>query len=98
MPRYSFTGDSGEEAEFYYTMDAAPRIGEIITRKGRRWVRMPDLPQACVQKDTHFVSHSLPRKAPGAKHYTKDGKPAFSSKKEVGEFVARSEGDWVYDN
>jgi hypothetical protein len=98
MPLYSFTSTSGEDSSFFFTMDGAPRIGQSIERKGKLWVRVPDLPQACVQKDTHFVAHSLPRNAPGAKHYTSSGKPAFSSKKEVGEFVARSEGDWVYDN
>jgi len=98
MPLYTFSGPKGKEDTFFFTMDNAPRIGSVIERKGTYWVRMPDIPNACVRKDTHFVSNALPRNAPGAKHYTDDGKPAFSTKSEVGEFIARSEGDWVYDN
>ena len=98
MPLYSFTSTSGEDKCFFFNMSAAPRIGETIERKGKLWVRMPALPQVSAQRDIHFVSHALPKNAPGAKHYTKDGKPSFSSKKEVTEFVAKQEGDWVYDS
>ena len=98
MPLYSFTSTSGEDKSFFFNMTSAPRIGSTIERKGKFWVRMPDLPRVTTQKDLHFVSHSLPKNAPGAKHYTNDGKPAFASKKEVTEFVAKQEGDWVYDS
>lgn len=97
MPRYSFKTESGKEVELVFTMDEAPSIGEEIDVLGMKLVRIPDLPQVDCKQDIHFTSSSLPRWDKNAARHDADGKPQFESQKAVREYVAKSEGSWVYD-
>ena len=50
-----------------------------------------------VAQDIHFEASSLPRWDKNADSHDAVGKPRFGSKKAVDEYLAKSEGDWVYD-
>jgi hypothetical protein len=98
MPRYSFkTLKSGKEVELFYPMDEAPSIGDEIDVLGMKLVRIPDLPQVDCKQDVHFTSCALPRWDKNADSHDAAGKPQFKSQKAVREYVAKSEGSWVYD-
>ena len=79
------------------SMDEAPRIGQIVEIGGITLTRQVDPIQLSIQPEISLVSRSLSRNHPDAPAIDKDGKPCFSSKKQVDEFVAKQEGDIVWD-
>tara|TARA_Y100000310_G_C20386317_1_gene670597 strand:+ start:298 stop:594 length:297 start_codon:yes stop_codon:yes gene_type:complete len=98
MPLYNFkTAGTGELAELFFSMRAAPSIGSTVTVDGQEFVRLPSSPQLKVAQDIHFEASSLPRWDKNADSHDAVGKPRFGSKKAVDEYLAKSEGDWVYD-
>ncbi len=98
MPLYNFKiAATGEPAELFFTMRDAPAIGSLVTVGGREFVRLPSSPQLKVAENIHFEASSLPRWDKNADSYDAVGKPRFGSKKAVDEYLAKSEGDWVYD-
>lgn len=97
MPRYTFKDPDGKPVEIYCSMNEATTIGGTITQNGITLVRQVDPPQVDCRADVQVESRALHRWAPGAKSYSKDGKPQFQSKKQVDEFLARSEGDYIYE-
>ena len=98
MPRYSFkTLETGKEVELFFPMDEAPSIGDVVDVLGLKLVRIPDLPQADCKKDIHFTSNALPRWDKNADSHDAAGKPQFKSQRAVTEYVAKSEGSWIYE-
>lgn len=96
-------GGGDERLELEFDIGKAPGIGGVIGYGGRMWVRIPSLTAPPkVQKDCHFVSHSLPR---NYKHHKGDfddsGRPLFSSWKEQKDTLARAnhgaDHDIIYD-
>ena len=97
MPIYSFKTESGKEVEMFFNMDDAPRIGEKTEIGGVPVTRVAEKIQVSAQKDLHFVAKSLCRNDPDAPRVNEHGQPCFQSQKEVREFTAKKEGDWVWD-
>ena len=98
MPQYSFkTQSTGKIVELFFNMADAPMIGEEVDVVGMKLVRVPDLPQVDCKTDTHFTATSLPRWDKNADKHDAVGKPQFESQKAVREYIAKSEGSWVYD-
>ena len=95
-PLYTFTAESGSTVDKFYHMEDAPRFGAAIPDHGVRYVRKPTPPRVTVQK-TCVVAASLPRWDKRASRHTKDGKPAFETKREINEYEARAEKEWTWD-
>ena len=99
MPLYSFEDlKTGERAEHFFHMADAPEIGATVRIEGRRWRRVPEIhaPGASVPS-YESIAYSPRDWHPAAKRHTPDGRPVFTSRKEVEEFQARSEGEYVWD-
>lgn len=94
---YEFQCPDGRVLSLSYSPDEAPDIGEVVvTSEGVRARRIPSLPQV---KGAHegstawpyFESRALPRWWKHHKgEFSKEGKPRFSSKKEIDEACARA--------
>ena len=97
MPVYTFKDPEGNPVTIFCSMAEATPVGGSITENGVKLVRQFDKPQVDCRADVRVESTALHRWAPGAKSYSKEGKPQFGSKKQVDEFLARSEGDYIYD-
>lgn len=98
MPIYEFEAKDGEIHEEFFPMEDAPALGSWITRAKKRYQRIPTPWRAKARKTRHFAAMSMDPWEPGAPRYDKDGAPCFTSQREVDEFVARSEGKYVYDD
>lgn len=48
MPLYCFQNKKGQAKDFFFTMSAAPSIGEEIEIEGAVWTRVPSLPNATI--------------------------------------------------
>ena len=97
MPRYEFKTPTGKIIELFYNMDDAPRIGETVTVGEVEFTRVAEKVQVCPQPDLHFTSRSLPRNDPDAPRVNDVGQPCFQSQKEVREYEAKKEGDFVWE-
>jgi len=97
MPLYTFRDPKGNPVEIYCSMSEATPIGGTITQNGITLVRQIDRPHVDCRADVRVESNALHRWAPGAKSYSRDGKPQFGSRKQVDEFLARGEGDYIYE-
>ena len=97
MPRYEFQPPTGKIVEMFYNMDDAPSIGTTVEVGGITFTRVAEKVQVSAQQDLHFVSRSLCRNDPDAPRVNEQGQPCFQSQKEVREFTAKKEGDWVWD-
>ena len=97
MPRYTFADPDGNPVEVFCSMAEATPFGETITHNGISLTRQVDPIHVDCRADVQVESNALHRWAPGAKTYSKDGKPQFQSKKQIDEFLAKSEGDYIYD-
>lgn len=111
MPLYPFRDRRGREALFFFEMSdpSLPTIGGILRRRAqgekavRVWKRLPSQ-VAPVVPNTQFVSHQLPRYYPAHKEaggtFTKEGKPVFTSRRQMTESQAAAayKGDRIdYD-
>ena len=97
MPIYTFETESGKRVELFMAMDEAPTIGSIVTIGKASLKRLADRVQVDARPEKHFTSRSLPRWDPNAPRHNAGGQPQFASDKEVREYVAKNEGDWIYD-
>lgn len=100
MAIYVYKSESGKIIEKMIPITRAPKIGHRIKFQGEVYTRIPNLPDAKVSPNIHFVSHSLPRatkQADGSWHspYSKDvepstGKPRFHGMTSVRDAEAKS--------
>jgi hypothetical protein len=94
---YEFQATDGEVIEESFPMADAPRIGSVITRNGKQYMRLASL-SAQVQDHAWrvypVVSRSLPRNLAGCKTNAA-GQPVFASRREEREMCARH--DYVKD-
>ncbi len=97
MPIYTFKDPQGNPVEVFCSMAESTPIGGTITQNGVTLIRQVDAPQVDCRADVRVESTALHRWAPGADSYSSDGKPQFGSKKQVDEFLAKSEGDYIYE-
>jgi len=97
MPTYSFDTEGGKRVELFYTMDESPRIGEVIEVAGAKLTRVLDNVQIDCRKEIRFTSNGLPRNHPDAPAVNHQGKPVFSSKKQLDEFISKQNGTWLWD-
>lgn len=97
MPVYTFKDPEGQLVSMYSLMSEAVPVGKTIVKDGVTLTRQFDKPQVDCRAEVRVQSDALHRWAPGAKSYSKEGKPQFASRKQVDEFLARSEGDYIYD-
>ena len=97
MPEYSFKNRAGQVSHMYFPVAEAPKFGSVVTdENGVLWTRVIDIPRVNGGQDHHFVSRSLPRWDPSAPRHDEQGRPQFDTKKEVTEYVAKTDGDWTY--
>lgn len=95
-PLYTFTAENGATVDKFYHMADAPKFGSSVVDMGVAYVRKPGATAVRVT-NTCVVAASLPRWDKRAAKHTKDGKPAFESKREIDEYQARAEKEWIWD-
>ncbi len=86
----------GRRVEVLVDASSPPAFGETFKDEGKTYVRVPSVPQKPRVKQYRFIGHSLPNKkhalAQGrtlAKNYDDKGRPAFDSRREVQEYMAK---------
>ena len=101
MPHYDFETDAGKPVELYFSMSAAPRVGEVIEQDGVRLTRVLSVTRKTdlVQREiSGVVCHQAAAWAPGAKHYVRDksspdyGQPVMTSRKDIAHFLRSNPG------
>lgn len=99
MPLYSCRAADGTVEEFWFSMNEAPPIGKRFRRDRKTYTRIPDYGSvsAAPVKDRHFASRQLCRydrdhAANGGK-FDATGRPVFTSKRQVKEYCARTQGE-----
>ena len=98
MPMYDFETPTGETVEHFFPMAEAPKIGQTVDIDGVACTRlMSDCQMSVSETIGPFVSRTLPRNDPRAPRHDKDGRPMFATKREVTEYVAKTEGQFGYD-
>ena len=102
MPEYDFVGPNGEEVVAFFPVSDRPALGETVEIDGVPCTRVASPLQGCVVADRHFVSHSLPRNHPDAAKKDTQGRPVFTSRRDVREFCSRAQdrpgGGFDYDS
>ena len=93
MPTYDFEAvDGPERLELYFTHNDRPAIGEAIEHQGRRWRRIPSLPEVH-HEDISFFSRQMRKWDPDAPGHVQSGKwrgcPSFGTKRAVKEYVEK---------
>lgn len=93
--------ETGQETFAWLPEPEPPPGGYFIDERGRQLRRKgPDVYDSAPSGrlvDYGHVAHSLPPWDPCAPRHTPDGKPVFQSKREVQEYVARTNGRMVWD-
>lgn len=96
MTLYPFEDlETGQSVDLDFAMDDAPRIGDVIEHKGRIYRRLPTLFHREPEWDCRHVCHQLtsdkrdPENGYEFPHYDKDGKGAFTTRREIEEFQAK---------
>lgn len=80
MIAYEFEDvETGERREFAYRIGRAPKIGRTMRREGRKWRRLPPSMGNPRVENIRFTSHWFSPWTKGAKSYTPDGLPQFTS-------------------
>ena len=102
MSLYEFSTAGGEPVELYFPIGTAPKIGSVHTpdsgpHEGVQLTRRPSIPLASVAPNFNFVAHSQCRNLTGHEKVDDKGRPVFTSKKEITEYVASTEGTVVWD-
>lgn len=91
MPLYPFVNESGDVAEFVFTMSQAPSIGATVQIDGVGWTRIASDFQVDPGTNRYqypYVSSALPRKLEGCPT-TKSGKPVIMSRRHERNIAAR---------
>ena len=89
MPFYEYRSNDGDSMEVFAHMAEAPAFGHEIKARGKAFHRVPSIVRAAVERETHFMSQSLPDWIPGASRYNAEGQPQFGSKQEVKDFLMK---------
>lgn len=90
---YPFEADDGEQIELYYSMNDAPKIGEVVDVNGKPFKRVfSNLPVVHDYKWEPYASRQLPRWHKGHKKFNKKGMPVFETRQQEREFAAK----WDY--
>lgn len=97
MPLYEFETDSGEIIEAHFSMSEVPSIGERVNLNGQMATRLVSQHNAQVHGVEAFVSRTLPKNDPRAPRLDKKGRPVFHGKREVEEYLSKTEGQFGYD-
>jgi hypothetical protein len=101
MPEYKFDRPDGTSVLEYYRMADAPPLGEEVEIDGILCTRSLGRLQIDTKKETHIVGHSLPRNHPDAPRVDSSGRPCFTTRQEVADFVAKTSdrpgGGFDYD-
>ena len=95
MPMYEFQVVGGAETiERYFPAAECPELGSTL-RVGEKVYRriLSRSPEVRVKNFAHVV-RNLPMNCKGAPAYDKQGRPAFSSQKQVEEFAKRNGMHW----
>lgn len=83
--------ETGERIGVHYGAmegpEGPPAIGEVVELEGRKLKRVPSIFSKPTVREIHFTAYSQPNWAKGARNYTKDGVPCFSSRAEVQAYV-----------
>lgn len=83
MPLYPFINESGDVAEFFFSMKDAPSIGTTVEIEDGKWIRIASdftVDPGSNRYQYPYVSSALPRNLPGCKT-TKTGKPVIMSRR-----------------
>ncbi|MDE0913889.1 MAG: hypothetical protein OSB57_01775 [Planctomycetota bacterium] len=100
MPEYTFEDvETGERVELFFTGDdpARPKFGEERVIAGRKLRRLVEGGvTVAVEPDLHFTAQQFEDWVPGAPRYDSVGRAQFASRKEVKDFVDRSDGKHAY--
>jgi len=101
MPEYKFERPDGSTTLQYYSMAECPPLGEKVEIEGILCTRVLGRLQIDAKADTHITAHSLPRNHPDAPRVDSSGRPCFTNKQEVLEFVSKTSdrpgGGYDYD-
>ena len=102
MSLYEFSTPESGVIEIPFPIGTAPGIGTTYTPESGSYagiplVRLASIPQTSVAPNFNFASHSLPRNTTDHDRFDEKGRPVFTSKKEVTEYVAKTEGGVVWD-
>lgn len=98
MPLYDFEDRDGNREELFFSMSEVPPIGEWFEHEGRELRQVPPSRYGCVCKETRFVAHSLEQWHPDARKFDENGQPAFETKRDREEFLARNAANPNTDN
>ena len=91
MPLYEFQDvETGQCSEVYLPMAQAPEIGSETVISGRKLRRLVSHIEPAAKKTVEFRSVQLPNNWPYARRHDENGRPYFSSRREVEESVQRS--------
>lgn len=93
MPMYEFVEvDTGDKRDFFYRMDSAPCIGEIVEHSGKQYKRVVNFQlDAGMEAKVHgypYVSSSLPRNLEGC-DTNRQGKPVITSRNHERDLMSR---------
>jgi len=102
MPTYEFENENGEPEELFLWMSEAPPLGGTLEHEGRKLTRVIHAPpEYNVQKPLHFEGRTMPAKmtpeeraATGHRHWTKNGMPFFTSRRQVSKYLAKEGGTY----
>lgn len=98
MPMYDFETPTGEVVEHFFPMAQSPKIGDTVEINGVQCTRLMSDCQTSVRADVQpFVSRTLPPHDPRAPRQDKKGRAVFHGKREVEEYIAKTEGQFAYD-
>lgn len=98
--RYEFEAADGTRIEVDLPMNKAPKLGSQVKRGGKVYRRVPSVPQRpMIEADHRFICWSQhPDQVASDHRVTIEGTEfaAISSKKQIAETVARSDGEITY--
>jgi len=105
MPTYTFEDDKGDHFEIGYPLADVPPLGaKIKGPNGRTIRRVPDFDSVQigarvgnVESSHRIVSQQVERWHSAAPRHDKSGRAVFNTKREVDEFLAKSNGEYVRD-
>ena len=98
MAIYSFEDvKTGEAHELHFGMSEVPDFGETVRRKGRTLKRVFETshtpPVVAGDFYTNYQCATGTEESSGAKHYDKEGRPMFTSRREAREWASKKSGE-----
>jgi len=97
LTTYAFEAKDGEPLDIEYETGTAPLIGDWVWAKGRdgkrkRFRRVFAGSQRPLVPNYEFASYQPELFDPRAKYHSADGRPAFKTKQDVLEYIAKTKG------